>query len=63
MTTAPHLCVIAAQIAEYALTSLLAPIKRVTGYDTIMPLYRLEHEFIPTESRIIKTIREVMEYA
>jgi 2-oxoisovalerate dehydrogenase E1 component beta subunit len=54
---------IAAQIAEYALTSLLAPIKRVTGYDTIMPLYRLEHEFIPTENRIIKAIKEVMEYA
>lgn len=54
---------IAAQIAEYALTSLLAPIKRVTGYDTVMPLYRLEHEFIPTESRIIKTIKDVMEYA
>ena len=54
---------IAAQVAEYALTSLLAPIKRVTGYDTIMPLYRLEHEFIPTENRIIKTIREIMEYA
>ena len=53
---------IAAQLAEYALTSLLAPIKRVTGYDTIMPLYRLEQEFIPTESKIIKAIKEVMEY-
>ncbi len=54
---------IAAQLAEYALSSLLAPIKRVTGYDAIMPLYRLEHEFIPTETRIIKTIKSVMEYA
>lgn len=53
---------IAAQLAEYALMSLLAPIKRVTGYDTIMPLYRLEQEFIPTESKIIKAIKEVMEY-
>lgn len=54
---------IAAQLVEYALGSLLAPIKRVTGYDTIMPLYRLEHQFIPTENRIIKAVKNVMEYA
>ena len=33
---------IAALLAERGLMSLLAPIERVTGYDTIVPLHRLE---------------------
>lgn len=39
---------IAARIAERALLSLLAPIRRVTGYDTIMPLPRAEHRYMPS---------------
>ena len=31
---------IAAQLAEHALTHLIAPIRRVTGYDTIMPMFQ-----------------------
>ncbi|HET9844081.1 MAG TPA: alpha-ketoacid dehydrogenase subunit beta [Gammaproteobacteria bacterium] len=53
---------IAAQIAEKALTSLLAPIKRVTGYDTIMPLYRLEYEYLPSVQRILTACSEVLEF-
>ena len=44
---------IAATVAEQALYDLLAPIRRVTGYDTIMPLYRLEHDYIPGVARIV----------
>lgn len=44
---------IAALIAERGLTSLLAPIARVTGYDTIMPLPRLEQHYIPSVGRIV----------
>ena len=33
---------IAASLAEEGLYSLLAPVQRVTGYDTVMPLSRLE---------------------
>jgi len=54
---------IAAEIAEKALTSLLAPIQRVTGYDTIMPLYQLEQHFLPSEARIMAAVKHVMEYA
>jgi pyruvate dehydrogenase E1 component beta subunit len=54
---------IAANIAEFALTSLLAPIKRVSGYDTIMPLYQLEDHYMPHEADILKAVHEVMEYA
>jgi 2-oxoisovalerate dehydrogenase E1 component beta subunit len=54
---------IAALIAERGLTSLLAPVARVTGYDTVMPLPRLEQRYIPSVSRIIAAIRKVCEFA
>ncbi|WP_439922844.1 alpha-ketoacid dehydrogenase subunit beta [Nitrobacter sp. JJSN] len=44
---------IAAVIAERGLISLLAPIARVTGYDTVMPLLRLEQHYIPSVGRIV----------
>jgi pyruvate dehydrogenase E1 component beta subunit len=44
---------IAAQIGEKALLSLLAPIQRVTGYDTVMPYFKLEKSYIPSVARII----------
>ncbi len=53
---------IAAVIAEYGLMSLVAPVKRVTGYDTIIPYYKLEKQFIPSVDRILKTVNQLMEY-
>jgi 2-oxoisovalerate dehydrogenase E1 component beta subunit len=54
---------IAALIAERGLTSLLAPVARVTGYDTVMPLPRLEQRYIPSASRIVAATRKVCEFA
>jgi 2-oxoisovalerate dehydrogenase E1 component beta subunit len=54
---------IIAQLAEKGLTSLMAPPVRVTGYDTVMPLYRLEKLFIPSEQRIMNAVKNVLEYA
>jgi 2-oxoisovalerate dehydrogenase E1 component beta subunit len=51
---------IAATVTEHALYDLQAPIRRVTGYDTIMPLYRLEHDFIPSVARIADGIRATL---
>jgi pyruvate dehydrogenase E1 component beta subunit len=51
---------IAATVTEHALYDLLAPVRRVTGYDTIMPLYRLEHDYIPGVERIMDTVRATM---
>ncbi|HEY8214790.1 MAG TPA: alpha-ketoacid dehydrogenase subunit beta, partial [Methylocystis sp.] len=48
---------IAAEIAERALYSLLAPIKRVTGYDVVVPLAKLEKQYIPSVDRIIDGVR------
>ena len=53
---------IAARIAEHALTSLLAPIKRVAGYDCVMPLPKLEKHYLPTAGRIAAAAREAMSY-
>ena len=48
---------IAALVAEHGLYDLKAPIRRVAGFDTIMPLYRLEHDYIPTVQRIVDAVR------
>lgn len=53
---------IAAQIAEHGLTALLAPIQRVTGYDTVVPYFRLEKIYMPSMGRIINAVKTVMEY-
>ena len=44
---------IAATLAERAITALLAPIERVTGYDVVMPLPRLERHYMPSVERIL----------
>jgi 2-oxoisovalerate dehydrogenase E1 component beta subunit len=51
---------IAATVAEHALYDLQAPIKRVTGYDTPMPLFRLEYDYIPSVARIIDAVRDTL---
>ncbi len=53
---------IAAELSEKALLHLLAPIGRVTGYDTIVPYPKTEHRFIPSVKRIVEAIRKAMEY-
>lgn len=51
---------IAAQIGERALLSLLAPVQRITGYDTVMPFYKLEKYYMPTTERVLKGIQQVL---
>ena len=52
---------IAAVIAEKALFSLKAPVRRVTGWDTIFPLKRSEAHYLPSVNRILKVARETLE--
>jgi pyruvate dehydrogenase E1 component beta subunit len=54
---------IAARLADDGLTTLVAPVKRVTGYDTVMPLPRLERYYMPNQQRILAAAREVLEFA
>jgi pyruvate dehydrogenase E1 component beta subunit len=54
---------IAARVAARALTSLLAPIERVAGYDTVMPYPRTEAFYMPSVDRIIAAVRRTMAYS
>jgi 2-oxoisovalerate dehydrogenase E1 component beta subunit len=54
---------IAARLAEQALTSLLAPVQRVAGYDTVMPLPRLEQLYMPSKERILAAARRALAFA
>ncbi|ATN81809.1 2-oxoisovalerate dehydrogenase [Coxiella burnetii] len=54
---------IAAGIAEHGLLSLIAPVKRVAGYDTIMPYFKLEKKYMPSADRIIKTVQSLMKFS
>lgn len=53
---------IAAIIQERALLSILAPVKRVTGFDVPFPLPMLEEYYLPTKERIVKAAIETIEY-
>ena len=53
---------IAAQLAEYGLLNLLAPVQRVTGYDAVMPLFKLENKYMPDVDRILTAIKSTLEY-
>jgi pyruvate dehydrogenase E1 component beta subunit len=54
---------IAAQLAEQGLMFLLAPVQRVTGYDTVMPLYRTEQHYMIDTRRIVDSVKQTMEFA
>ena len=53
---------IASRIMEHCFLYLEAPIQRVTGFDTTMPYYKMELEYLPEAERIGKAIEEVMAY-
>jgi pyruvate dehydrogenase E1 component beta subunit len=51
---------IVALIQERSLYSLQAPVARVTGFDTVFPLKRSEHLYLPSPERIAVAVRKVM---
>jgi len=53
---------IVAQINEHALLQLEAPVLRVTGFDTVFPLAKLERYYLPSRERIVKAVREVLSF-
>ena len=54
---------IAALIAERGLSSLLAPVVRVTGYDTVIPMARLEQHYMPSVGRIVTAARKLCQFS
>jgi len=53
---------IAAIVADKGLDYLKAPVKRVAGFDTVVPLGKAEDSYLPSTERISKTVLELAEY-
>lgn len=51
---------IAARLAESSMFDLLAPVERVTGYDTHIPLFRLEMKYLPSVERIVEAAKRTL---
>ncbi len=51
-----------ARIVENSLLYLEAPLKRVTGFDTIIPYFANEKTFLPDTGRIIKAAVETVQF-
>ena len=53
---------IAALVSEEAMVYLKAPVLRVAGPEAVIPMARLEDEYMPSAGRIKKALELVMEY-
>ncbi|MDA1007583.1 MAG: alpha-ketoacid dehydrogenase subunit beta [Planctomycetota bacterium] len=53
---------ISARIMERCFLHLEAPVQRVTGFDTIMPYYKLELDYLPDAHRISRAIDDCLAY-
>lgn len=63
---APKTCGMGAEIAtilqEHCFLHLQAPIQRVCGFDTVMPYYKLELEYLPNAERIAEAVMACAAY-
>jgi len=53
---------IVAQINEYALMHLEAPVQRVCGFDVIFPLAHQEKLYLPNRDRVVAAAKKTMEF-
>jgi pyruvate dehydrogenase E1 component beta subunit len=53
---------ISSLIQEHCFLYLHAPVQRVSGFDTVMPFYKLELEYLPDAGRISHAIRDCVAY-
>ncbi|MCH7571648.1 MAG: alpha-ketoacid dehydrogenase subunit beta [Planctomycetes bacterium] len=62
----PRTCGIAAEIIarlnEKAFEYLIAPVKRITGYDIHFPFFQVEQHYLPDPDTIIEAVKETMAY-
>ena len=60
--TASMAAELASAIQEECFLHLKAPVQRVCGFDTVMPYYKLELDYLPDAKRISKGILETANY-
>ena len=53
---------VSARIAESAIEYLEAPIRRITGYDVIMPYFSRERAYLPNNDRIANAARGLLDF-
>jgi len=53
---------IAALLANEGILDLHAPVGRIGGYDTVMPYFRLEGQYMPTTQHIVDKAKQIMEF-
>jgi len=53
---------ISSVIQENCFLHLKAPVQRVAGFDTMMPYYKLELDYLPDPSRIKEAIEQTLAY-
>lgn len=53
---------IAARLMEQRFLNLEAPIQRVTGFDTVMPYYKLEQAYLPDSRRVQEAVTQCLAY-
>ena len=49
-------------VQEHCFEYLEAPVQRVTGFDAVMPYYKLELDYLPDTPRIVEAIEQIMAY-
>jgi pyruvate dehydrogenase E1 component beta subunit len=63
---APKTCGFGAELSsiiqENCFLYLKAPVQRVAGFDTIMPYYKLELDYLPDSKRIIEAVQQTLAY-
>jgi pyruvate dehydrogenase E1 component beta subunit len=66
VTEAPPTCSVSAEIIarlnEHAFEYLLAPIKRVTGYDIHFPFFQVEQHYLPDSDSVIDAVKKTLEW-
>ena len=64
---APRTCGVAAEIIarlnEHAFEYLLAPIKRVTGYDIHFPFFQVEQHYLPDSDTVVEAVKDTLNWA
>jgi pyruvate dehydrogenase E1 component beta subunit len=53
---------IMARLVEKSFLYLEAPIRRVTGFDIVIPLFQRENQYLPGADRIVNAVRETLDF-
>lgn len=53
---------IMARLIEKSFLYLEAPIRRVTGFDIVIPLFQREMQYLPSAERIVNAVRETLDF-